>query len=420
MLFPRSYDTLVKLIKQDLMNNTPITNFSESSTAGALVESIAYRLTELYNSLDAVYKSGYLSTATGDSLDYIGELHGVIRHQSTRAYSGNNNFRFYADPSLGMTVSELIALANVSLTSPIYQIKINAGTEVSTSGGIVYVTNSDVVLSDSSTYVNIVANGTGNGYNVPSNTINKHNIANNQIELYTIAQYILCTNDESIETGYEYESDEDYRARIYRTRNANACANDDAILNAAMSVPGVADVIINKYSDGIGSLDLIIITTSPLPQTAILNAVTEAVKKVCACGISVRVTTAEYLSISLKLRLIFNAGVSIERQDTIRRMVRTPIIDYTNNIPVGGEWIVNEVIQRVMQVSDDIKDLEPINFRVNRYYPEMVVVDGKGTTINEVNSLTNMTGASLMWANQKASMNPPQKFLMLGNRLIIC
>ncbi len=419
MFFTREYSDLYKSIIQDVIENTPITNMGESSTTRAITESIARRFAELYGSMDAYINSAFISTATGEFLDNIGDLYGVTRHESMRAYSGEDNFRFYIDPATGYTVTDLINIANAN-GAAISTIVISQGTTIST-GDVSYTTTSPATLSNSGTYVPIIATGTGKEFNVGPGGLINNNVASNQMAIFSIARYILCTNDEAIDTGVDYESDRNYRSRIYAGRLSAANANEVSVRNAALSVPGVSDVILTKYPEGIGTYSIVVMSEYPIASTPLLNAVNEAVSQVAALGSRAIVTTPEYLAVELKVKLHFRATVEAEEQDTVKSSVRVALIDYTNNIGVGGTWVVNEVVQRVMGVSDGIMDMEQQWFRVYRYQDTMEVLpEGRGVTSSERNQLQLSEGYNMIWTNQRASSNPPQKFLMLGRHLVVC
>lgn len=376
----------------------------------------------MHGSMDAYINSAFLSTATGAFLDNIGELYGVIRHDSTRAYSGEDNFRFYIDPATGYTITDLVNIANDG-GAGIGSIVINQGTTITTTDiNVSYTTTSPATLTNTGVYASLISTGTGSTYNVGPGGLINHNIASNQLSLFPISRFILCTNDEAIESGTEYESDVDYRARIYSGRFAASNANESAIRNAALSVPGVSTVIISRYPEGIGTYGIVVITEYPIASTAVLNAVSEAVSQVAALGTRPIISTPEYIAIELKIKLHFRDTTGVEVQDNIKRDVRRVVIDYTNNIEVGGRWIVNEVIQRVMEVSSEIMDVEQQWFRSFRYLGKMDVFDGgRGVLSSEVNQLQLIEGSNMIWTNQRLkSSNPPQKFLMLGKHLVVC
>jgi len=423
MFFRRSYEDIYRTIIQDIIENTPVTNFTESSTAGAIAESIATRLSELYATVDAYSTASYITTAVGESLDNIGAMHGVTRHQASLAYSGENNLRFFVDPRYTQhTIGDLITIANDG-GAAISSIVIRRGTTVSTpDGGVSYTTTADATLSIGGIYVPVIATATGRTYNVGIGALTRHNIATNQLELRSIGKYIACSNDEPIETGRSYELDSDYRARIMMARMANANANRTSVLLAARSVPGVADVILGEQPEGPGTFNVVVITKYAIPNQTVLSAVQQAVSNVSAYGMRPIITTPEMLAIELKVALEFQPEASFSDRADIKMDVRNNVIRYTNNLPVGGEWVANEIIQRVMGTSDLIKDMYQEYMRVLVYNEALDIhVAGKSRSVSTVNKFRELEGAKVLWTNLRCkASNPPQKFLMLGKHLVVC
>lgn len=429
MYFTRGYDDLYKTMLQDVVENTPVTNLSESSTARALIESTARQLAALHANVDVYSRMAFVTTAGGEELDRLGALHGIARGQATRAYSSDQNFRFYIDPRYEQhTISDLLTIANDNGAN-LPSIVIKKGTVVSVSGSdvqsadVTYTTTASVTLTNTGVYVPVIATGVGAAFNVGIGALTKHNIGSNQPELSSISRYITCGNDEEpIETGRSYESDADYRARIMDARLANQNGNEAAVRWAALSVPGVATVMMNSAPEGPGTFGVVVITNYAVPSHAVLAAVEQAVGNVAAYGMRAIVTTPELLAIELKITLLFQQEATLEDRDLIRREVRTAIIDYTNNIEVGGEWIANEVIQRVMDVSTLIKDLSQEYFRVTKFQGSMgILTSGKAQTQSSVDVFRNLEGNRIIWGNMKCkNANPPQKFLMLGRHLVVC
>jgi uncharacterized phage protein gp47/JayE len=422
LLFTKSYDEIYKESYKELVENTPITNFGKSSTTRNIVEITARRLSDLYNVIDAVFNNTQLITASGEALDRIGMSFGVTRGGSTRAYSGESNFKFFIAPITGYTVSDLLSIVN-STGSNLTEIVINAGTSITINGGSKgFTTVRDVVLTNDGVYVPIISTGEGSSFNVGQGSLTVHNIKSNQLELSSISDFIDCINEEAIDTARDYESDDNYRARIFDSRYSNANGNEIAVRNAALSVPGVSNAIINRFDEGIGSFNVVVLSTYPITSTAVLNAVHEAVSQVVGIGNKFTVSSPEYVAIKLKIKLYYTPKTSPEQQSIIRRNVRKSIIDYTNNLSVGGQWYVNEAIERIMSTSNSIRDFEQLSFRSYNYQYQITVGEGGRTkTLSQVNQFQNNSGINMIWTNQRCnSANPPQKFVMLADHLIVC
>jgi uncharacterized phage protein gp47/JayE len=424
LFFPRTYEDIRRTAIQDLVEHTPVTNMSQSSTALAIVELMARRLADLHGDVSIFGRAGFITTAVGDDLDSIGALFGISRGHATRAYSGDNNFKFYVDPRYRhYGVADLIKMANDS-GAGIGSIVIRKGTTISTADGAVsYVTTDDITLTAAGTYVAVVATGVGTTYNVGVGALTRHNIADNQLELSPIARFIACSNEEvSIDTGADYESDNSYRSRILDARRSMMGGTIAGIRQAALSVPGVVSVLTNNTPEGPGTFELVIVTDYAVPSRAILSAVEGVVTDVAAYGTGIIVTTPELLAVELKIVLDWQPDATVEDMDMTKRRIRVAVIDYTNNLPIGGEWIANEVVQRVMEVSDLIKDMKVEYFRISEYSRQIsVLTSGKVQGLTAADAFSDTSGLRVIWGNHRCKLtNPPQKFVMMGKHLVVC
>jgi uncharacterized phage protein gp47/JayE len=87
---------------------SPITDVNPGSVTRTIVESISREIQYLYEQLDYVYNSGFLDTATGDSLELVVALLGVHRRQA-QAAEGVVTFGRATPPQEGKTDEETIS-----------------------------------------------------------------------------------------------------------------------------------------------------------------------------------------------------------------------------------------------------------------------------------------------------------------------
>jgi len=338
MLFKKTYEELVAQAIEDLTYNTRITNTNAGGTARTLLEIINTGLAEFYQTLDINHAMGFLSSADGYFLDLMGELLNVSRGESAYAYvsSSDNVQKFY--------------VASGYLGDKLPALRIPAGTEVKTvNGSIIYSVTEDVVFSAGarSVYVPITAKEKGESSNVGVNILVVHNL--NVGDVYTM-------NEKAIVSGTDTETDGNYRYRIANATLAAEKANETAIRLAALSVNDIANVVLRPYSRGIGSYDVIVIPAEGLPTPTMLANVQSAIDSVQAYGIRGVAVAPGIVPVDIEVMLVFVSGTTPERQVKIRDNVRTSIEQYIVNIPIGGEFILNELRQQIMDVSASIKD----------------------------------------------------------------
>lgn len=338
MLFKKTYEELVNEAINDLQYNTDITNLSIGGVARSLLEVINKQLSTYYNVLDINQSMCFLSSAKGYFLDLIGGLFNVTRNQPSGATvsSSDNVQRFYVTKGyLGDYIPALY---------------IPGGTVVSTSdGNIQYTVTSDTSFSSGAkqVYVPIKSSNTGTSVNVGVNALIWSGISDPNV--YT-------TNDKAIITGSDTESDDNFRYRISNTALASEKANETAIRLAALSVNGVADVVLIPYSRGIGSYDVLVIPTEGIASASLVSSVQNAIDGVQAYGMKGIAKSPTVVPVDLEVVIVFSDGTTITEQENLLEDIKVSIENYIVNIPVGGEFILNELRQQIMDVSPKIKD----------------------------------------------------------------
>ena len=322
----------------DLESQTDITNMNAGGVARTLIEVMNTQLAEYYTTLDVNQAMGFLSTANGYFLDLMGELLNTPRLEAgyASAASVDNVQKFY--------------VATGFLGDYIPALNIPTGTTVSTpDGSILYSTSETVSFSASarSVYVPIVASAAGATKNVGRNILVSTGLG---------ITGVFTTNEKSIVNGTDTESDNNYRYRIANATLASERANETAIRLAALSVDGVANVILKPYSMGIGSYSVLVLPVEGLATSTLVASVQTAIDAVQAYGIKGIATSPEIVPVDIEVRLVFISGTTVESEDRIKLDVKTAIEQYITNIPIGGEFILNELRQQIMDVSEKIKD----------------------------------------------------------------
>lgn len=160
------------------------------------------------------------------------------------------------------------------------------------------------------------------------------------------------------------ETDTNYRSRIVNQVYVAAGANLTSIRLKALSVEGVRNVLIQPYSHGAGSFCVYVIADNPETPQTILNAVEKVVNDTRAFGVFAEVKSPPLVPVELKVRLIFSDKASDAEKNSIRQAARQNIKSYIDNIELGGSFIVNELVQRTMAVSEKITDIEISSLRV--------------------------------------------------------
>jgi len=339
MLFKKGYGELVQDALSYLETNTDITNTSVGGITRSLIEIINRNVADYYDVLDINMTMSFLSTAEGYFLDLIGSLFNVSRSSASKASVSavDNVQRFYVTSG---TLHDKIATDIIP-----------EGTTVNASNGsMVFTVTSDTAFSVSATeiYVPIQAEDVGSKYNVGTNVLTVSSLG---------VTGVYTTNRLPIASGTDTESDSNYRYRLSNATLAAEKANEISIRLAALSTDGVADVVIKKYARGIGSYDIIVIPTDGIANTALIDGVQTAIDLVQACGIKGTAIAPTVVPVDIEVKLIFTSDATTAEKTNIRSNVVTAIEAYIVNIPMGGTFVYNEMVQQIMDVSTKIKDM---------------------------------------------------------------
>ena len=372
MMTPATKDQILRDMASTLAQDNRLWQAqTRTSVAGSLLSILAQNQVDLQAMLQSGLMDSYLSEASGTALDNFGSLLGLSRQMAQRAVDySDTNFQIGIDPSFaGVTLTKLISMIPTSVnpgSPPSFSrdtntIIIYRGLRLDRPGSFSsYTTTEDVVLQGGTTMAGapVIASGLGASYNVPAGALTVHNLAEAQPALESIAKYLVCNNRMPISSGSNIQTDDNYRYLLSKQVQAQAAGNEIAIRLAALSVPGVGDIMLKRWTMGVGTFSVYVIGTSPTVSQGVLNAVYEAVRSVTAYPEKFTVSGPEYVGVKLNFALTVPASVTDAEKASLNQRCQAAIIDYVNNLPLGGTLIVNEIIQRIMDISESIIDVQ--------------------------------------------------------------
>lgn len=343
----RSAAKLRKIAQQALESNGQITNFSAGGAARTLIEVGISHMQEYYDALEFNEAMSRLSTSAGLYLDLLGEDRGVARAQAIAASvtAEDRVIRFY-------TKDGTTALSSVLASN-----KIATGTQVKNSdGSVIYVVTRDVPVDRQQVevFVPAIASTKGSAANVGRNVLTSHSLG-----LGTIG----VTNDRPVSSGINVESDENYRFRISRFMDRASGATAEAIRLSALAFPQVADVILRPFSDGVGSYEALVIPVGNEISSDTLLGIRAVLQDVTAFGNLVSVRAPDRIGVEIAVQLVYDIRALDGDKIRARSSARSAIIGYIASLPIGGTFVVNQMIQRVLASDALITDLKVLVFR---------------------------------------------------------
>lgn len=386
--------------KQRVIAESAISNLSPGSVARTLLQIWSDQIGELYTFIDDRVAQTFVTTATGQFLDLIGELVGASRIDSTFA---NGKVRFFVNPDLDLLFEDILALLNDRDGGTRTEIVIPSNITVR-AGDQSYVTTAAVTLTANvqEIEVEIISTLAGTTSNVEQGSIDT--IIFNDPLLSLLQGIVKVTNDTPVESGRDVQSDEDFRFTIVNSFLFGAKANETAIRLAVLSVPGVADISIENFAFGIGTFSVFITSTSPITTEGTLAAAQAAINEVQAKGIRGVAVSPDLLGVQTRIVLTFLPTTTTEDKTTITKQVQANVIDYLNNLQPGDTLIINEIRQRVMETSDQLHDMLITNLIIGDFNTITGVIDNADTTLSI--------------ANQDSALR--EKFVTTRNLIEVC
>ena len=339
-------------------------DLSATSVIRQMLETYAAEISRLTSTASAEIIGKSIATAIGNELDLLGENIFNLPRNTAKITMDNtySTIKFYIDPAFKYIAQTLVNKIPIGVTSTLIDkangsFTIPSGVILYTNKtGVTFTTTSAITLSGSDTYgfVSAQSNSYGADGNISSGNIVNHNIINIAPELTDIAPYILVTNIAPIVNGEDIESDENYRFRLRNAYHDLAGGTEIALRLAAMSVPGVSNINIVKYINGLGTTGVQVIGTEPILNIGTIRAVYNACRKVISVGEKVTIIEPEYIVYKSKIQLISFGGAI---DNTIKNRIQSNVINYIINLPLGGQIINNRVLTIAFSASSDIKDV---------------------------------------------------------------
>lgn len=164
-------------------------------------------------------------------------------------------------------------------------------------------------------------------------------------------------------TRLEDEDDNSYKFRITNQINILASSNELSIKMATLSVDGISDVFIKKYSMGAGSFSIILLDDN-LSETKI-NEVYTKVSEVVACGVKFEIIPVEKILIKMTLSISFVNNIDSLKKRDIKTLVKQKIKDYISDLKIGEIFVVNKLTEVIMSCSEYILSFNCENMFIN-------------------------------------------------------
>ena len=109
-------------------------------------------------------------------------------------------------------------------------------------------------------------------------------------------------------------------------------------------------------------------TVVPNTPTPVISACQQAIEIAQAYGISGRAVRPRLTGMSFKISITWRQDATAEERISVKSNIALAVQDYINNLPIGEDFIYNELIQRVMDVSEKIKNIGTAEQAIDEIY----------------------------------------------------
>jgi hypothetical protein len=261
---------------------SPIDDVAVGSVARTIVEAIGRELSVAYAQLNLAYDSGFLETATGNSLDRVVALLGYRRYVAGRPVGTVRFSRRAGSPG--------------ELTIP-------AGTAVADAQDTVrYETTETRTMLVGESTAEVRVRGASEGTPVVAAGVLS-------VIQRAIAGLDTVTNEAPTTTSSQDESDVELRARARVALLTAAKGTLPALTNGLLALPQVQAVSVQERPDGVpGDVRISLSLTEPPADGSIPATVLDAIEDLRPAGIRVLVGKADEVALAARVRLVVSGS----------------------------------------------------------------------------------------------------------------
>ncbi|HRV01992.1 MAG TPA: baseplate J/gp47 family protein [Mesotoga sp.] len=353
----RTYSEIFSQITDRIMKYTPVKTLQPGTVLRTLVEAMSKELERVNYELDRALYNNVISTASGMHLDAMAKVFGLERRigYDVNTVSG---IEFYSPSGvLGEEITGEFFRGDIKIT--------NADNSVELS--VVPFTVSSNDLNRKS--INAMARVTRKWIDeIPAGTLKFYTPTSGKMKV---------NNPNSIRLSVGGEGDEEFRYKVSRFIRAVAGGNRASVRVAAISVPGVADVMIDDRSRyGFGAFDVYVIGEDLTTDYLLVTPVEEAIMGITPPGIKANVMATPKILVGCSFKAIVRNGSSDEM---LREIINKALKNYVDNITISGELSKYKMIDAIAKSDINVIDVEDFRFFVSFIDPNRNITQ-TGTT----------------------------------------
>lgn len=309
--------------------SSPITDRNVGSVARTLVEAIGRELATLYEQMDLVYRSGFIDTAEGTSLDFVVSLLGLKRIRAGREVGEVVFARGTPAPGdITVPLGTIVATPPLGDKGTVFEFEVTATRTMRQ--GQVEISAPIRFRPTPAQQASFIPG------QVPAGAIS--------LVPKPIVGIERVTNPEATTRGAEDESDDQLRQRARKSLAEAGKSTADALRAAVLNHgPGV-NVVVQDMPRGVPGEVGLVIDGADDPQ--LREAIFQSVLETKAAGVTIQSNFSEKVRVTVKLRLETRDDVQLSGDDARRleETVRAAIVNSINSLRAGEDVSRNALV----------------------------------------------------------------------------
>lgn len=337
---PRLSDLLAELVDYTSMHTDQVTDFTEGSIIRSLYEAIALVLEQEYQ-LSTENANWAIDHAILDAFDFTPK-------EAQNAY-GTVTVELYTPTT-----------RDISLSRGTTVFSNNSGTDT-----LYFRTDQAYLIPQGSVRfkVRVVCNEAGTKGNIPANYIDS--MTTTQLSILSV------TNEDAFLTGREAETAEDLKKRFREFVATRARGTIRSIEYAMNSIPEVTGCYVFNHT---GYYDVYVHDANGDLPDELMNKCLNAIEDYRPAGNGFNIYPMEKVKVSLQVNLAVTDVDLVT--DTFRENLRKYISDYLNSFKANDDLIISNVMQKILDFSSIIKDVQFIGGATYTTSPEEIIRAG--------------------------------------------
>jgi uncharacterized phage protein gp47/JayE len=352
VVYSKTKDQILSKILSSLQQNAGITATYPGSGARALAEAMAVEIGDLYEAIKFSVDQTSLATASGRSLDLIGDLYGVFRRsvsEDLQQERASFNLSFYIDAPHSSNIiipKDTLIYNNVTDFSTVqYQYRL--------------VDSATIIAGTTRAFGRVIPNFTSTDFTASKNTLTQHNY------IPPSGLIVYCTNTKEVYSMVNMESDDMYRKRIVKAIKANSFGTAESLRLRALGVQGVRDVRVRESSYGLGSCDIIVVPESQRITANLVTSIFNSLSEAKPVGIKLNVRIAERTPVHLSVSVVLPNGINTSTATGIENQISLFLRSYLNSKTIGDSISNGDIEGIVRSASDLVKSVNVLSVSVN-------------------------------------------------------